>query len=85
MSQHEKAVARLLSCPKDYTYAEAASLLSNLEYEERTKGKTSGSRVRFYRVRDCKAIDLHRPHSPSILKEYSIKDLIAHLKENGDI
>lgn len=35
--------------PKDFTYAELVSLLIQLGFEEDNKGKTSGSRLRFYR------------------------------------
>ncbi len=49
MSKSEKAKARILSKPKDYTYTEAKAFLSQLEFEEYNKGKTSGSRVKFFR------------------------------------
>ena len=52
MSKLEKAKERLLSRPKDYTYSEARCLLSQLGFEENSKGKTSGSRVKFYRATD---------------------------------
>lgn len=54
MSKLEKAKARILAKPKDYTYTEAKYLLSKLGFEEFNKGKTSGSRVRFYRSSDQK-------------------------------
>ena len=47
MSKLDKAKARILSKPKDYTYTEAIYLLGKLGFEEFNKGKTSGSRVRF--------------------------------------
>lgn len=50
MSKIDKAKERLCSRPKDYTYSEARYLLSQLGFEEFNKGKTSGSRVKFYRV-----------------------------------
>lgn len=49
MSKLDKAKERILSKPKDYTYTEARYLLSKLGFKEFNKGKTSGSRVRFYR------------------------------------
>lgn len=54
MSKLDKAKERILSKPKDYTYTEARYLLSKLGFKEFNKGKTSGSRVRFYRESDKK-------------------------------
>ncbi len=52
MNQFNKAVIRLKSLPKDYTYSEARALRKKLGFCESTKGKTSGSRVMFIRMRD---------------------------------
>ena len=58
MSQLEKAINRIKTCPKDYTYDEARHLLSSIGYKEHNKGKTSGSRVVF--IRDDDKIMLHK-------------------------
>ena len=52
MSRIEKAKGRLLALPRDYTYSEAKYLLGQLKFVEDNKGKTSGSRVKFYRASD---------------------------------
>ena len=52
MSKIDKARKRILSKPKDYTYTEAKFLLAQIGFEEYNKGKTSGSRVKFYRQKD---------------------------------
>ena len=62
MSKFEKAKERIKLRPKDYTYTEARSLLSQMGFVEYQKGKTSGSRVKFYRKEDQKIILLHKPH-----------------------
>ena len=67
MSRLEKAKARLKSFPKDYTYTEAKSLLQQLGFKELTKGKTSGSRVKFLRDSDGVMIFLHKPHPSDIM------------------
>lgn len=54
MSKLEKAKERIMLKPKDYTYTEAKYLLGKLGFQEFNKGKTSGSRVRFYRERAMK-------------------------------
>ena len=59
MSRLDKAKERLKSIPKDYTYSEAKTLLSQLGFTESMKGKTSGSRVKFYREADGESILLH--------------------------
>lgn len=83
MSKNNKRIERLLSKPKDYTFDEAKTLLESLEYELCNKGKTSGSRVMF--KKESLFIMLHKPHSPNIMKQYAIRDLINNLIENGDI
>lgn len=78
MSKKEKLVARLLSRPKDFSYDEAKSLLGFLGFEERHKGKTSGSRVEY--IKDKDTILLHKPHPSGVLKPYQIKQIIETLK-----
>ena len=47
MSKIEKAIERLKSRPKDFTYDEMKMILNNFGFIEYNKGKTSGSRVEF--------------------------------------
>ena len=85
MSKEEKMIRRLMSCPTDYTYSEAITLAASFGYQERSKGSTSGSRVMLYRADDRRKILLHKPHPGDIMKPYAVKQLLQHLKENGDI
>lgn len=86
MSQFEKAKERLLSLPKDFTYDEARVILNKLGFVEYNKGKTSGSRVKFYRESDKRVILLHKPHPSSIIiKESMLKYLADTLKGLGEI
>ncbi len=79
MSKQEKLLKRLLLRPKDFTYQEAKTLLTQLGFVEKNKGKTSGSRVQFindlYKIR----IELHKPYPGNILKPYQIEDIINKL------
>ena len=84
MSKIEKLIARLLSQPKDFTWAELATLLQYFGYEELKKGKTGGSRRKFV-DNDNNIISLHKPHPGTILKAYAIKEIIDHLKEKGKL
>ena len=85
MSQLDKAKERLLSCPKDYTYSEAKRLLSQLGFVEFTKGKTSGSRVKFYRASDQRIILMHKPHPGDVMSIGAIRELAAYLKDMGEL
>ena len=85
MSQLEKAIERLRTEPKDYSYEEAAYLLKNLGFQEDNKGKTSGSRVRFHRDSDKRIFLLHKPHPGSIMKAYAVKDFKAFLERIGEL
>lgn len=85
MSKIDKAKERLSSCPRDYTYSEAKYLLSQLGFKEFTKGKTSGSRVKFYRETDQRVILLHKPHPGDQMSMGAIKDLSMLLKEMGEL
>ena len=79
MSKKEKLIARLLGKQKDFHYNEAKVLLESFGFEERNKGKTSGSRVEF--VKGNNTILLHKPHPNGELKSYQVKQLIDTLKE----
>lgn len=79
MSKKEKLIARLLSRPKDFHYDEAKTLLLQLGFEEKNKGKTSGSRVEF--VKGVDTILLHKPHPSGELKSYQVKQLVDTLNE----
>ena len=85
MSKFDKAKERLFSRPKDYTYSEAKALLSQLGFEEFNKGRTSGSRVKFYRADDQRIILLHKPHPGDVISIGAIKYLAAQLEEMGEI
>ncbi|SDJ70325.1 hypothetical protein SAMN04487760_1124 [Lachnospiraceae bacterium G41] len=85
MSKLEKAKARLSSRPKDYTYSEAKYLLTQLGFEEYNKGKTSGSRVKYYRKIDGKVMLLHKPHPFDQMSMGAIKDLANYLEGIGEL
>lgn len=85
MSKLEKAISRLKATPKDYTYSEAKQLLGQLGFEESTKGKTSGSRVTFYRAKDQAIILLHKPHPGDVMSPATVRDLLSTLKSKGDV
>ena len=85
MSKMEKARERILAKSKDYTYSEAKYFLSQIGFKEYTKGKTSGSRVKFYRETDGRIILLHKPHPGDTMKMGAIKALHDYLKRLGEL
>ncbi|MCW3106511.1 MAG: addiction module toxin, HicA family [Segetibacter sp.] len=84
MSRKSKLIERFLLIPKDLSWEELITILSNYGYFELTKGKTGGSRRKFA-DENKNVISLHKPHPANIVKEYAIKEVIAHLKEKGKI
>lgn len=85
MSKFDKAKKRIKLNPKDYTYTEARALLSQMGFVEYKKGKTSGSRVKFYREEDQKIILLHKPHPDDIMKPGAVKALLKFLADLGTV
>lgn len=82
MSRKEKLKKRLRSLPKDFTYSELVSLLQQLGFEEDSKGKTSGSRVRFYHPEKKLQYLAHKPHPASVVKEKALNDILNFLESN---
>jgi len=83
MSRKEKLIKRILSLPKDFTYAELVTLLLQLGFEKDEKGKTSGSRVRFINIECGLQYLAHKPHPSSIVKEKALKDIVTFLQINN--
>ena len=75
----------LKTLPKDFSYDEAKSLLQKLGFQESNKGKTSGSRVKFYRKRDDNSLLLRKPHPNKTLAKQAVKDLLKELIASKDV
>ena len=54
-----------------------------LGFAEDNKGKTSGSRVRFFHVERKLQYLAHKPHPANIIKQKALKDIIVFLKVNN--
>lgn len=83
MSKHDQLLTRLLSKPANFSYNDLVTLLSHFGYSLDNKGRTSGSRVKFYHPDTKHIIMLHRPHPQNYLKQYQIREIISALKEHG--
>ena len=84
-SRNDKQIERLKTIPSDYTYTEAKALLARIGFVEKNKGRTSGSRVMFYREEDGAKIQLHKPHPGDVMKKYAVRELYNKLVEYGEI
>jgi HicA toxin of bacterial toxin-antitoxin, len=82
MARQDKLLARFRRQPADFTWDELVRLLRSFGYEAESKGRTSGSRVRFTRP-DCPSINLHRPHPGSIVRRYQLRDVQQFLIAEG--
>ena len=82
MTKKEKLIERMCRLPKDFTFAELETVLLQLGFEKDDKGKTSGSRVRFYNKERQMQYLAHKPHHSNIIKEKALKDIVNYLKEN---
>lgn len=82
MSKHEKALRRLLSKPKDFTWTELVSLMTGLGFEVE---KGSGSSRKFIHSQKQSVLFIHEPHPTKILKSYQVRDAIQLLEREGFI
>lgn len=80
MSKKEKLFKKLSSHLNGFTFNEMNSLLESFGYTCDSKGKTSGSRVRYYRS-SKDTILIHKPHSRKTLLSYQVKGIVEHLKK----
>ena len=68
------------------TWSELKAALVAYEYEEFNSGKTSGSGLKYKRLRDdgtLHVIVLHKPHPGNEVKAYVKRQVCASLREEG--
>jgi hypothetical protein len=82
VSKAQKAIARLLGKPADYTWDEMSSLMIALGYELRTSG---GSGRKFYDPATKALLFLHEPHPSKVLKSYQVRAVIQFLRKERRI
>jgi hypothetical protein len=74
MNRKEKLIARFLGMPSDFHYNEVVRLLGYFDFEKVSRGKTSGSRVKFMDSEGV-PIMLHKPHPSGTMKQYQLKQI----------
>ncbi len=82
MTRKEKLISRIRQLPKDFTFSELETLLTQLGFVVDNKGRTSGSRVRFYHPQMKLQYLAHKPHPVSVIKPKALKDILDYLTEN---
>jgi predicted RNA binding protein YcfA (HicA-like mRNA interferase family) len=82
VSKQEKALARLKSKPKDFTWDELVAVMIACGYEVKT---TCGSGRKFIHHDTGATAFLHAPHPGNILKAYQIRDILRHLEQEKKI
>ena len=82
MARQNKLLARFRRQPADFTWDELVRLLRHVGYEVQSRGRTSGSRVRFARA-GYPPINLHRPHPGSIVRRYQLREVQEFLIAEG--
>ena len=82
MGKKEKLIERMKALPKDFTFDECAALLGLLDFELSNKGRTSGSRVKFYHPSGVTII-MHKPHPRKELLPYQVKEIVEILEKEG--
>ena len=82
MGQIEKLIRKLTNHPVDFEYNELCRIMLHFGYEEKTCGKTSGSRIRFV-DEEANILTLHKRHPQKELLPYQVDDVVEHLKKRG--
>ncbi len=80
MSKQEKALLRLRSKPKDFTWQELMTLMTSLSF---ALEKAGGSGRKFVRAQTSAVLFIHEPHPDKTLKAYQVKDVLDILKREG--
>jgi len=80
MSRFSKALIRLKSKPRDFTWRELQTIMAHFGYREEKGG---GSRRRFINPQNKVTISLHEPHPSPVMKQYALEIVIDHLREEG--
>ena len=84
MGTKEKLIARVKTVPADLMFSEMEQFLGYYGYTRSNKGRTSGSRVAFYKS-GKPPIMLHRPHNRKCLLKAQIISVLGVLDEEESL
>jgi hypothetical protein len=80
VSKRNKAFARLMSRPKDFTWDELVTVMTACGYILKTTG---GSGRKFIHTKTGSTMFMHQPHPLNVLKAYQVREAIEELTETG--
>ncbi len=80
VGKRDKAIARLMSKPKDFTWDELVTVMTACGYELKTTG---GSGRKFIHTATGSTLYIHQPHPANVLKAYQVKEAVEELTERG--
>ena len=83
MTKAEKLTRQLMACPRTFRFDDAVRVMAWYGFELDGKGRTSGSRVRFYRESDGRMMLMHIPHPGDELKAAAVREIAQFLSEVG--
>lgn len=83
MARIDKLIAQLLSRPSTYRFADFLKGMASYGFEMDNKGRTSGSRIRFYRPSDGRMFVMHAPHPSDELTAGTIRNIVRFLQDVG--
>ena len=81
MSKKDKLIKKIKAKSKDITIEEVETLLHSFDFRKFTKGKTSGSSMKF--KKGDVVINIHRPHPRNYLLDYQVNEIIIALEKEG--
>jgi hypothetical protein len=83
MGTKEKLIERFKRSPKDFTWEELVRLFQLLGFTLVSRGKTSGSRMKFQNGNDV--FYIHKPHPSNIVKKRALNNALNFLISKGYI
>lgn len=83
MTRIDKLIAQLLGRPSTYRVADFLKVMASYGFEMDNKGRTSGSRIRFYRPSDGRMFVMHAPHPSDELAAGTIRNIVRFLQDVG--
>jgi hypothetical protein len=84
LAKSDKALERLKSIPKDFTWNELVSILKRLGYRLQNSSG-GGSARRFVNELTKHKILLHEPHPTNVVKKYALRQVVESLQGAGVI
>ncbi len=83
MTRVERLAEQLMACPRTFRFDDAVRVMAWYGFALDEKGRTSGSRIRFYREHDGRMLIMHAPHPGNELRAAAVRNMVMFLREAG--